>query len=421
MVKNGKFAVQVNSEIGELEAVIIHSPGSEVENMTPENAERALYSDILNLAVAKKEYEQFSDILKKVTTVFEVQELLAGILSNEKVKREIINKICSVQQDPILFDYLYKLDKDILSHELIEGVTMRRDSLSQYLNPQRFSVRPLHNFFFTRDASMAIYDKVLVGKMASRVREREAQIMEAIFDYHPYFQATTINARIAGKQADKISIEGGDVLIAREDVILVGIGARTTPQGVDVLLENLKKRPGKQHIIVQELPTERESFIHLDMVFTFLSQNEVMVYEPVILQPNRYKTIHIEVLGDKVTIFEEENILNCLTKLGMDIKPISCGGVTDPWNQEREQWHSGANFFAIGPGKIIGYERNNHTLDELNKNGYEILKAGDILSGKRSIEDYKKYVIAIKGSELSRGGGGARCMTMPVRRKNIEW
>ena len=105
----------------------------------------------------------------------------------------------------------------------------------------------------------------------------------------------------------------------------------------------------------------------------------------------------------------------------MDLKPILCGGSKDPWVQEREQWHSGANFFAVGPGKVIGYERNAYTIEEMNKNGFEILKAKDIIKGKIDPKNYKKYVIALEGSELPRGGGGARCMTMPIRRKSIKW
>ena len=157
------------------------------------------------------------------------------------------------------------------------------------------------------------------------------------------------------------------------------------------------------------------------MVFTFLNTNEVMVYEPVIMQPNRYRTIHIFIENGDVEIVEEKNILDCLKKIGIDVKPIYCGGTADLWTQEREQWHSGANFFAIGPGKVIGYGRNVYTIEEMNKNGYEILKAKDIIKDKVKMEDYEKFVVTIEGSELSRGGGGARCMTMPVRRGDVTW
>jgi arginine deiminase len=417
MSKN--LSVNVNSEIGNLEAVIIHTVGAEVENMTPENAERALYSDILNLAVAKQEYNQLSGVLKKVCKVYEVKELLAYILNNDKVKSDLIQKVCLSCTDPRTLDFLYELEPNELASHLIEGVHIRRDNLSRFLSEQRYAIRPLHNFFFTRDAAVAIGAKVMISAMASRVRERETQVMEAIFDYYPDFNTSTFPAAKSANQCRKTTIEGGDVLVAAPDLTLIGIGSRTTPAGVDVLVEKMKEKSSPHHIIVQELPTERESFIHLDMVFTFLNVDECMVYQPVIMQQNRYKTIHITIENKKVNIREEKNILDSLAKLGYDLKPIYCGGTNDPWIQEREQWHSGANFFAIGPGKIIGYNRNIATLNELNSHGYEIIAAKDVLENKAPLDDYKKFVVTIDGSELSRGGGGARCMTMPIRRAEI--
>ncbi|NCA85975.1 MAG: arginine deiminase [Clostridia bacterium] len=413
------FNVNVNSEVGDLEAVIIHTVGREVENMTPENAERALYSDILNLSVARQEYVQLSGVLGKICKVFEVEELLASILRNDKVKNDLLTKVCTNCSDHRVLTLLDSLAPKALAQQLIEGVETRRDSLSRYLSQQRYVVRPLHNFFFTRDASVSIGNKVLISSMASPVRERESQIMEAIFDYYPDFNTSTFSAAKSGNKCKTLSIEGGDVLIAREDVTIIGIGSRTTPEGVDVIIEKMKEKESVHHIIVQELPTERESFIHLDMVFTFLSQNECMVYEPVVMQPNRFKTIHIKIDKRKVTITEEKNILECLSHLGMDLQPIYCGGTADQWTQEREQWHSGANFFAIGPGKVIGYNRNEATVEELNKHNYQVIAAEDVISGKTDLKEIQKYVVTIDGSELSRGGGGARCMTMPVRRKEV--
>jgi len=418
-VMKENFNVNINSEVGDLEAVIIHTVGREVENMTPENAERALYSDILNLSVARQEYIQLSGVLSKICKVFEVEDLLASVLSNDQVKSDLLSKACPNCSDHRVLTLLDSLSPKALAQQLIEGVEVRRDSLSRYLSPQRFVVRPLHNFFFTRDASVSIGNQVLISSMASSVREREPQIMEAIFDYYPDFNTKTFSAAKGGSKHKTLSIEGGDVLIAREDVTLIGIGARTTPEGVDVIIEKMKEKESVHHIIVQELPGEGESFIHLDMVFTFLSQNECMVYEPVVMQPNRYKTIYIRIDKRKVTIREEKNILECLSRLGIDMRPISCGGTADQWTQEREQWHSGANFFAMAPGKVIGYNRNEATVEELNKHNYKVITAEDVITGKIDLKDHKKYVVTIDGSELSRGGGGARCMTMPVRRKEI--
>jgi len=108
-------------------------------------------------------------------------------------------------------------------------------------------------------------------------------------------------------------------------------------------------------------------------------------------------------------------------KLGIDLEPVNCGGDNHLYYQEREQWQSGANFFALEPGKVMGYERNVHTIEAMNRHGFEIVKATDVIRGKISLDDYKKVVVTIKGNELSRGGGGARCMTMPVARENVEW
>jgi arginine deiminase len=147
-----------------------------------------------------------------------------------------------------------------------------------------------------------------------------------------------------------------------------------------------------------------------------------MVFEPLILRPNKFQTVLITVEGCKVKeIKNVENIIVALKSLGMDLKPIYCGGTKDSWTQEREQWHSGANFFAIGPGKVIGYGRNTYTMEEMNKNGFDILRAKEVITGKIDLNNYKKYLITLDGSELPRGGGGARCMTMPVSRKPVNW
>lgn len=316
-----------------------------------------------------------------------------------------------------MLTYLHDLNPPELAKYLIEGVVLKRDNLTRFLNNQRFALRPLHNFFFTRDSSIAVENEILVGQMASYVREREAQIMEAIFKYSPLFKTQIFN--IENVPNSDIKIEGGDIIIGGKDLLIIGISARTSTHGIDKIIKNFRQRKINKHLIIQELPTDRESFIHLDMVFTFLNYDECMVYEPVIMQPNRFKTIHIKIDNGMVNIKEEENILECLKKIGKEVKPIYCGGTADLWTQEREQWHSGANFFALSPGKVIGYGRNIYTIEEMNKNGYDIISAVDIINEKIKLDDYKKCVIAIEGSELSRGGGGARCMTMPFRRKNF--
>ncbi len=415
----------INSEFGKLEGVIVHTPGSEVENMTPENAERALYSDILNLSIASNEYAQLTGVLKKVSHVFEIKTMLKEVLENPIAKTRLLQEVFSHEGLTDMVEALSERSAKELSELLVEGIPLERNNLTSFLSSEKFLLRPLHNLFFTRDAAMGMNDNMLIGRMANRVRERESMIMEAIFNFHPEVETHTINPikPFQGISVDaKATLEGGDFLVVRDNVFVIGAGMRTSPQGIDFILEILKKKKSEEyHIIVQELPSKPESFIHLDMVFTCLGKDSCMVYDPVVYSMSRYKTIYIRINSGKVKITEQPNILKALKKLGIDLKPVFCGGTKDSCIQEREQWHSGANFFAFEPGKIIGYERNIHTLEELNKNGFEILKAVNVINNEINLQDYSKCVVTITGSELARGGGGARCMTLPVRRAEVNW
>ncbi|MBE9517697.1 MAG: arginine deiminase [Bacteroidetes bacterium] len=411
-------AIQVYTETGELEGVLLHPPGPEVENMTPKNAERALYSDILNLSVARREYNQLECLLQHLTPTFRIMDLLKDILRSSEIREKIVKKACYQEGQPKLIDRLLDLNEKVLAKQLVQGVPLERNTLTAYLSNEHYSLRPLHNFFFTRDASVALGDRVLISRMANRVRDREAQIMQAIFNYHPRFRVQTVHPDEGLASRDTLSYEGGDLLVAAENITLVGLGTRTTSRGIDFLVKMLSERKEKQHLLIQELPSTPESFIHLDMTFTLLDHDSCMVYEPLILKSNKYQTIQIDIDNGKVvSIRNVENLVKALKELGMDLKPSFCGGEKDTVTQEREQWHSGANFFALGPGKLIGYNRNVHTLENLHQSGYEIIGSKDVLNGKVELSTINKYVLTIDGAELSRGGGGVRCMTMPYKRK----
>ncbi len=411
-------AIELNSETGTLEGVLLHPPGPEVENMTPKNAERALYSDILNLSVARREYNQLECLLQHLTPTFRIMDLLKDILRSSEIREKIVKKACYQEGQPKLIDRLLDLNETLLAKQLVQGVPLERNTLSGYLSNEHYSLRPLHNFFFTRDASVALGDRVLISRMANRVRDREALIMQSIFNYHPRFRVQTVHPDEGLGSRDALSFEGGDLLVAAENITLVGLGTRTTSRGIDFLVKMLSDRKEKQHLLIQELPSSPESFIHLDMTFTLLDHDSCMVYEPLILKSNKYQTIQIDMEhGKVVSIRNVENLVKALKDLGMDLKPSFCGGEKDSVTQEREQWHSGANFFALGPGKLIGYNRNVHTLENLHQAGYEIIGSKDVLNGKVELSTINKYILTIEGAVLSRGGGGVRCMTMPYKRK----
>ena len=407
--------ININSEIGELEGVILHTPGGEVENMNPKNAARALYSDILNLSVVLNEYRQFYDVMKKLTKVFEVRELFTEIMKNEKVKEKLVTKICKNENAECLIPILLDIPVEDLVIQLIEGVPRIKNTLSNFLADEKYMLPPMHNFFYTRDSAIAIRNNVFIGKMAGKVRERESLIMNAIFEYCSRFNGKVI----VPPRNENIVLEGGDIHVAREDILLAGFGCRTSTQGIDSIIEKLRENKDKIHIIAQQLPTELESYIHLDMLFTILDRDTCMVFPPIINESSPFKTIEITIDNGHVkSIKEEKSILTALKKHGMDLKPVFCGG-NNTSAQEREQWHSGANFFALSPGVVIGYERNIYTINALSKAGFDIVKAEDIIADKKEIIKGKKTVITIAGSELSRGGGGCRCMTMPISRKDI--
>ena len=420
-MENKKLQINVQSEIGKLNAVLLHKPGAEVENMTPNNVQRALYSDILNLSIAQKEYDQLSGVLSKVAKVYEVQGLLEKVLEQPAARVELLQRICRTEDVTAYFDELVGMSSKELSRVLIEGLPARINTLTAYFRNEYYALYPLYNFYFTRDAAVTIGNQALICHMANKVRQRESFIMDAIYRNSGVFECKTIDANLIDNP--QVIMEGGDILVAREDVLIIGNGVRTTPQGVDFMIERLRSScpRGRYNVIVQQLPSEPESFIHLDMVFTLLDRDKCMVFKPLITQANQYQTVHITIDDGVVTsIRPVSGILNALKKLGMDLKPIVCGG-SDEWDQEREQWHSGANFFAFAPGKVISYARNVHTLEELSKNGFEVVRAADFISGTAdgAVLGENPCVVTIDGSELPRGGGGARCMTMPLSREQV--
>jgi len=412
--------IRLNSEIGKLDAVMVHRPGQEIENMTPASAAQMLYDDILSLPLAFKEHSKMVGVLQRVSRVVEFKDLLQDVLDIDKIKQALLSEICDLYNCREILDELLDTPNDTLSGQLFEGTPMNKDTLEKYLSPLRHTIPPLSNAFFTRDATMCVNNRVIIGSMAHKTRFAESLLLKAIFKYHPdvdsagfYFDGTT-------RPEQELSIEGGDLLVLRDDLALIGYSERTNPAGIDVLMKSMASQGRVANFIVAEIPKQRAS-IHLDMIFTMLDRDKCMIFPPAITGVNRSRAYHIAFKGDEVKrIVEYPGILEALRTQGMDLTPIRCGG-KDPLRQEREQWQSGANFFTFAPGHILGFEHNFATLDELSRHGFEVLKAEDVISDKVTLDMKKPTVVTIDGSELSRGGGGCRCMTMPISRQPVDW
>ncbi len=403
--------------MGRLKAVLLHRPGPEIEAMTPLNAHHALYQDILNKNIVDEEYRYFRGVLESCACAYQVQDLLAEVLKNDAVAEKLVRLSCESDQCDYLVDELLDLSPVQLARVLIEGFPYRAGIDDKRFEEWRYVLQPLYNLFFTRDAASCVFDRALINTMSFQVRAREALIYRSIFEN--YFEAETFRAQDSDSEAHT---EGGDVQIVRDDLLCVGCGIRTNPKGIEYLLKAHAHKP-KFSIIAQELPFEPDSFIHLDMVFTFLGPHHCMAFEPLLKKTGLFSgksTTLFTIENGVISSREFPNMLDALHSQGIDLEPVFCGG-NDEWTQLREQWHSGSNFFALGPDHIIGYRRNTQTINALDKAGYAVLKAEDVVDRGVNPFDYEKCVVTFAGSELPRGGGGARCMTCPVHREEVSY
>ncbi|PYZ95484.1 arginine deiminase [Alteribacter lacisalsi] len=407
--------LNIHSEIGRLESVIVKRPGYEVENLTPDTLKHLLFDDIPYLPAIQREHDEFTDRLRKRgTEVLYLEKLLAEALDDTIVREQFLDQMIRESQSNIqcssqtLKEYLRSFATEDFVAKVMGGVRKseigpdRKTNLYEMMEDHHpFYLDPMPNLYFTRDPSCVIGTGISINTMAEDARKRESVFMDYIIRYHPRFRDTDVPRWY--DRSSHFPLEGGDQLILNEQTVAVGVSARTTPQAIEEMARNLfAGNPSFTQVVAVEIPKSR-AFMHLDTVFTMVDRDQFSIH-PAIHGPGGEMRIYIIRPGmenGKVEIEERTHILDTLKEvLGLsEVGLIECGG-GDEIAAAREQWNDGSNTLAISPGVVVTYDRNYVSNQCLREAGIE--------------------VIEIPSSELSRGRGGPRCMSMPLVRAEVR-
>ena len=407
--------IHVKSEVKPLKKVLLHRPGRELLNLTPNTLEELLFDDIPYLKVAEEEHDAFSQVLRDngVEVVY-LEDLMAQVLDisgeiREQFLRQFIDEaaVRSERYKAMVYDLLNGIsDSKQLVLKTMEGIYMSelsqdknniKDSLAFLVKgDSRMMVNPMPNLYFTRDPFESIGNGVGINHMFSLTRCRETIYGQYIFAYHPDFK----HVEHYYDRTIPFSIEGGDLHNLNERTLAVGISQRTEPDGIEQLAKNVFANPGTtiDTILAIRIP-EARAFMHLDTVFTQIDYDKFTVHPGILGPLEVFKITPADEPGHVAIVRKEGTLEEILAEaLGVPhVTLIKCGG-GDRITAEREQWNDGANTLCIAPGKVIVYERNNVT--------------------NAILRDYGLTVLEIPSSELSRGRGGPRCMSMPLWRED---
>ncbi|BDC00456.1 arginine deiminase [Clostridium perfringens] len=408
-------ALNVTSEIGRLKTVLLHRPGEEIENLTPDLLDRLLFDDIPYLKVAREEHDAFAQTLREAGVEVLYLEVLAAeaIGTSDEVKQQFISEFideAGVESERLkeaLIQYFNSFsDNKAMVDKMMAGVRKEelkdyhRESLyDQVNNVYPFVCDPMPNLYFTRDPFATIGHGITLNHMRTDTRNRETIFAKYIFRHHPRFEGKDIPFWF--NRDEKTSLEGGDELILSKEILAVGISQRTDSKSVEKLAKKLLYYPDTSFktVLAFKIPVSR-AFMHLDTVFTQVDYDKFTVHPGIVGPLEVYAiTKDPENDGQLIAVEECDTLENILKKyLKRDIELIKCGG-GDEIIAAREQWNDGSNTLAIAPGEVVVYSRNYVTNEILEKKGIKLH--------------------VIPSSELSRGRGGPRCMSMPLIREDL--
>ncbi|MEI8081859.1 MAG: arginine deiminase [Actinomycetes bacterium] len=410
------MSFHVDSEVGVLKQVVVHRPGLELERLTPQNCFDLLFDDVMWSETAKEEHDAFVSKLRgKGVKVHLFAELLGEALDIPEAREWLFERIATPEKVGYqLIEPLRELafSPDLSGRQLAEfmiGGILKSD-LSvpkhsnlwwDYLDGPDFVLTPLPNHLFQRDNTAFAYNGLSVHPMAKEARRREVFNSRTVWNFHPEF-AGKLKFWYGNDDADHqpATVEGGDVLVIGNRTIMIGMGERSSPQGIGMLVHGYFNDPDNlvDRVIVVELP-KSHAFMHLDTAMTMIDKDKFCVYPYFPTQLRTYTLTKSNEGGD-YTIKENDDLFVAIADaLGLD-KVHALRTPIDERGAQREQWNDGTNFLAVAPGVIFGYERNTTTNTFLRRNGIEI--------------------VDVTGEELGRGRGGPRCMSCPIEREAVQ-